>query len=81
MSHEENAEGLHELLDAGADPSFLDVMPTSICVEHAAVIQLLLKRGMEFCPSWFCYWHSLCTRDALPLLSMYVRVSASSFCC
>jgi hypothetical protein len=65
---------------AGADPNFLDVMPTSICVEHAAVIQLLLKRGMEFCPSWFCYWHSLCTRDALPLLSMYVRVSAS-FCC
>uniref|UniRef100_A0ACD5VHZ5 Uncharacterized protein n=2 Tax=Avena sativa TaxID=4498 RepID=A0ACD5VHZ5_AVESA len=52
MAHEGNAEGIRELLDAGADPNFRDsdgrtAMHISACEGHAEVVQLLLERGAE----------------------------------
>ncbi|KAM0919172.1 hypothetical protein ACQ4PT_008375 [Festuca glaucescens] len=52
MAHEGNAEGIRELLDAGADPNFRDsdgrtAMHISACEGHADVVELLLDRGAE----------------------------------
>ncbi|PNT72856.1 integrin-linked protein kinase 1 [Brachypodium distachyon] len=50
MAHEGNADGIRELLDAGADPNFRDsdgrtAMHISACEGHADVVELLLDRG------------------------------------
>jgi hypothetical protein len=52
MAHEGNAEGIRDLLDAGADPNFRDsdgrtAMHISACEGHADVVELLLDRGAE----------------------------------
>ncbi|CAM0882725.1 unnamed protein product [Alopecurus aequalis] len=52
MAHEGNAEGIRELLDAGADPNFRDsdgrtAMHISACEGHADVVEMLLDRGAE----------------------------------
>uniref|UniRef100_A0A453FE50 Uncharacterized protein n=1 Tax=Aegilops tauschii subsp. strangulata TaxID=200361 RepID=A0A453FE50_AEGTS len=52
LAHEGNAEGIRELLDAGADPNFRDsdgrtALHISACEGHAEVVELLLDRGAE----------------------------------
>ena len=52
LAHEGNAEGIRELLDAGADPNFRDsdgrtALHISACEGHAEVVALLLDRGAE----------------------------------
>jgi ankyrin repeat protein len=52
VAHEGNAEGICEILDAGADPNFRDsdgrtAMHISACEGHADVVELLLDRGAE----------------------------------
>ncbi|KAM0899551.1 hypothetical protein ACQ4PT_021227 [Festuca glaucescens] len=69
MAQEGSTEGIHDLIDACADPNFrgIDYMKMHIpaCEEHALVVQLLLKRGAARWPSWFfCRGH--CTAAYLP---------------
>uniref|UniRef100_A0A0E0C7Q0 Protein kinase domain-containing protein n=1 Tax=Oryza meridionalis TaxID=40149 RepID=A0A0E0C7Q0_9ORYZ len=52
MAHEGDAEGIQELLDAGADPNFRDsdgrtAMHIAACEGQAEVVELLLQRGAD----------------------------------
>ncbi|XP_006644703.1 integrin-linked protein kinase 1-like [Oryza brachyantha] len=52
MAHEGDAEGIQELLDAGADPNFRDsdgrtALHIAACEGHAEVADLLLQRGAD----------------------------------
>nr|XP_051208935.1 integrin-linked protein kinase 1-like isoform X2 [Lolium perenne] len=59
MAHEGNAEGIRELLDAGAHPNFRDLdgrtaMHIPACEEHAVAVQLLFEPGAGcWSESWF----------------------------
>ncbi|KAL5228334.1 hypothetical protein ABZP36_016599 [Zizania latifolia] len=52
LAHEGDTEGIHELLDAGADPNFRDsdgrtALHVAACEGHPEVVELLLGRGAE----------------------------------
>uniref|UniRef100_A0A0D9V5L9 Protein kinase domain-containing protein n=1 Tax=Leersia perrieri TaxID=77586 RepID=A0A0D9V5L9_9ORYZ len=52
LAHGGDTEGIHELLDAGADPNFRDsdgrtALHIAACEGHADVVELLLQRGAD----------------------------------
>ncbi|KAK1682156.1 hypothetical protein QYE76_043004 [Lolium multiflorum] len=76
VAHEGNAEGIRELLDAGADPNFRDLddgrraMHIPACEERAVAIQLPFERGAGcWSESWFFCWYCLRVRPATSLSS------------